>query len=58
MDTPLDPQELEALRKYYTEAYKKPLIESRRSSEYETKYLQVSEAAGSSEGIEDRECVC
>ena len=52
VDAPLTPQELEALRKYYTEAYKKPPIESQRSSEYETKYLQVSEAAANSEGIE------
>jgi SAM-dependent methyltransferase len=52
VDAPLTPQELEALRKYYTEAYKKPPVESQRSSEYETKYVQVSEAAANSEGIE------
>jgi SAM-dependent methyltransferase len=52
VDAPLTPQEIEAVRKYYTEAYKKPPVESQRSSEYETKYLQVSEAAANSEGIE------
>jgi SAM-dependent methyltransferase len=53
VDVPLTAQEFEAVQNYYTEAYKKPPIESQRSSEYETKYLQVSEAAAKSEGIEE-----
>ncbi len=50
VDAPLTPQEIEAARKYYTDAYKKP-PESQGSSEYETKYIQVSEAAARSERI-------
>jgi hypothetical protein len=53
VDAPLTPQEIEVVQKYYTEAYKKPSIERQQSSEYETKYLQVSEAAAKSEGIEE-----
>jgi SAM-dependent methyltransferase len=54
VDAPLTPQEIEAARKYYTDAYKKPPIESQGSSEYETKYIQVSEAAARSEHIEEQ----
>jgi len=45
VDTPLTPQEIEAARKYYTEAYQKPVTENQARSEYETEcsgrgYLQ------------------
>jgi len=53
VDAPLTPQEIEAARKYYTDAYKKS-PESQGSSEYETKYIQVSEAAARSERIEEQ----
>ena len=53
VDAPLTPQEIEAAQKYYTDAYKKP-AESQGSSEYETKYIQVSEAAARSERIEEQ----
>jgi cyclopropane fatty-acyl-phospholipid synthase-like methyltransferase len=53
VDAPLTPQEIEAAQKYYTDAYKKP-PESQGSSEYETKYIQVSEAAARSERIEEQ----
>jgi SAM-dependent methyltransferase len=51
VDAPLTQQEVEAARKYYTEAYKKPPIE-KGSSEYETKYIQVAEAAAQTFHIE------
>jgi ubiquinone/menaquinone biosynthesis C-methylase UbiE len=44
VDAPLNPSELEAARKYYTDAYRKPETESQASSEYETAYLRAAEA--------------
>lgn len=54
VDAPLTQQEIDAAKKYYTEAYQKPVAESPVVSEYETKYLQVAEAAAKAERIEER----
>jgi SAM-dependent methyltransferase len=54
IDAPLTEQELEAARKYYTDAYRKPVEENREKSEYETKYIRVAEAAARTARIEER----
>jgi SAM-dependent methyltransferase len=54
IDAPLTEQELEAARKYYTDAYRKPVEENRAKSEYETKYIRVAEAAARTARIEER----
>jgi SAM-dependent methyltransferase len=43
-DAPLTPLEVEAARKYYTEAYEQPVRENQAKSEYETEYLRVARA--------------
>jgi SAM-dependent methyltransferase len=53
-DAPLTRQELEAARKYYTEAYQKPATDNGPTSEYETKYIRVAEAAAKTFRIEER----
>ncbi len=45
VDAPLTRQEVEAARKYYTEAYQKPVIENPARSEYETEYIRVAQKA-------------
>jgi len=54
VDAPLNKQEVEAARKYYAEAYQKPVSESRERSEYETKYIRVAEAAANSFRVEEQ----
>lgn len=54
IDAPLTEQELEAARKYYTDAYRKPVEENKDKSEYETKYIRVAEAAAKTARIEER----
>ena len=54
IDAPLTEQELEAARKYYTDAYRKPVEENKDKSEYETKYIRVAEAAARTARIEER----
>jgi SAM-dependent methyltransferase len=54
IDAPLTPQELEAARKYYAEAYQKPVAENQERSEYETEYLQVAKAAAEGFRIEEK----
>ena len=54
IDAPLTEQELEAARKYYTDAYQKPVEENKEKSEYETKYIRVAEAAARTARIEER----
>jgi SAM-dependent methyltransferase len=54
VDTPLTPKEIEAARKYYTEAYQKPAIENQVKSEYETEYLRVAQAAAEAFRIEEQ----
>src|SRR2546428_3791859 len=44
VDAPLTQQEVDAARKYYTEAYQKPVSESQLSSAYETAYVRMAEA--------------
>ena len=43
VDVPLSQQQVEAARKYYMEAYQKPVTEKQVESEYETKYIRVAE---------------
>ena len=54
IDAPMTQQELEAARKYYTEAYQKPLEETNEKSEYETQYIRVAEAAAKAARIEEQ----
>ena len=54
VDVPLTPQEIEAARKYYTEAYRKPVTDNPVRSEYETEYLRVAQAAAEAFHIEDQ----
>ena len=54
IDAPLSEEELEAARKYYTDAYQKPVEENKDKSEYETKYIRVAEAAAKTARIEER----
>ena len=53
-DEPLTPQDLDAARRYYTAAYQKPVTESQTTSEYETKYIRVAEAAAKTYHIEEQ----
>lgn len=53
VDTPLTQQEIEAAQKYYTKAYQAPVGEEQAKTEYETKYLQVAEAAAKKFRIEE-----
>jgi SAM-dependent methyltransferase len=54
VDTPLTAKEIEAARKYYTDAYQKPVIESHVTSEYETGYIREAEAAAEFFRIEEQ----
>ncbi|HEX9146241.1 MAG TPA: class I SAM-dependent methyltransferase [Candidatus Binatia bacterium] len=54
VDAPLTQQEGEAARKYYTEAYQKPATDNGPTSEYETKYIRVAEAAAQTFRIEEQ----
>ena len=53
-DAPLTRIELEAAKKYYTEAYAQPRLESQTKSEYETEYLRVARAAAEEFRIEEQ----
>ncbi len=54
VDAPLTQQELEAARKYYTEAYRRPVSESQVKTDYETEYILVAEAAAKTFRIEEQ----
>jgi SAM-dependent methyltransferase len=54
VDAPLTKQELESVRKYYTEAYHNPVVEGPLRSEYETEYLRVAKSAAEASRIEER----
>jgi SAM-dependent methyltransferase len=54
VDIPLTTREVDAARKYYTEAYKKPISEDREKSEYETEYIRVAESAAKNFRIEEQ----
>jgi SAM-dependent methyltransferase len=54
VDAPLTQQEIEAARKYYTEAYQKPVTENQEKSEYETEYIRVAETAAKDFRIEEQ----
>jgi SAM-dependent methyltransferase len=54
VDTPLTQHEVEAARKYYTEAYQKPATETEVKSEYETTYIRVAEEAAKDARIEEQ----
>jgi SAM-dependent methyltransferase len=54
IDAPLTSQELEAARKYYAEAYQKPVAENQERSEYETEYIRVAKAAAEGFRIEEK----
>jgi SAM-dependent methyltransferase len=54
VDAPLTYQEMEAARKYYTEAYRQPAAKNQTRSEYETKYIREAEAAADDFRIEER----
>ena len=47
-------QEVDAARKYYTEAYQKPITDNPEKSEYETEYLRVAQSAAEALRIEDQ----
>jgi SAM-dependent methyltransferase len=54
VDVPLTAQELEAARKYYAEAYQKPVSENKEKTEYETEYIRVAEKAATNAHIEEK----
>jgi SAM-dependent methyltransferase len=54
VDAPLTPQEIEAARKYYTEAYRQPVSKNQAESEYETKYVRESEAMAKLYRVEEK----
>lgn len=54
VDAPLSQQQVEAARKYYMEAYQKPVTEKQVESEYETKYIRVAEAEAKRFHIEEQ----
>ena len=54
VDAPLTQQEVETARKYYTEAYQKPVTENQVRSEYETEYIRVAEAEAKAFHIEEQ----
>jgi SAM-dependent methyltransferase len=54
VDAPLTAQEVEAARKYYTEAYQKPEAKNQTASDYETRYIRVAEAAAKTFRIEEK----
>jgi SAM-dependent methyltransferase len=53
VDAPLTQEQIEAARKYYTDAYQKPTAQSPVASDYETEYLRVAAAAASAVHIEE-----
>lgn len=54
VDAPLTNQELEAARRYYTDAYQKPVADNQEISEYETKYIRVAQEAAKAARIEEQ----
>jgi hypothetical protein len=54
IDAPLTSQDVEAARKYYTEAYQKPVAESQVTSAYETDYIRVAEGTAKNARIEEQ----
>ena len=54
VDAPLSQQQVEAARKYYMEAYQKPVTEKQVESEYETKYIRVAEIEAKRFHIEEQ----
>jgi SAM-dependent methyltransferase len=54
VDVPLNQEEIEAARKYYAEAYQRPVRERQGLSEYETEYVRVAEAAAKKYRIEEQ----
>ncbi len=54
VDTSLTQQEIEAARKFYTEAYQKPVIKNQAESEYETEYLRVAQTGAEKYRIKER----
>jgi ubiquinone/menaquinone biosynthesis C-methylase UbiE len=54
VDAPLTQQEIDAARKYYTEAYHKPVVKDQASSEYETEYIRVAQIAAEAFHIEEQ----
>src|SRR5262245_5290370 len=54
VDAPLTQQQVEAARKYYTEAYQQPESEKQGGSEYQTEYLRIAEAAAKVFRIEEQ----
>jgi SAM-dependent methyltransferase len=54
VDGPLEAAEAESVRKYYTEAYQKPVAENEGVSEYESRYTEIARYAAESFHIEER----
>lgn len=54
VDTPLSPRELDAARKYYTDAYQKSAETATGNSEYESEYIRVAEAMAKARAIRER----
>ena len=54
VDAPLTQHEVEAAKKYYADAYQKPVAENQSTSEYETRYMQVAKAAAEHYRIEEK----
>jgi SAM-dependent methyltransferase len=54
VDRPLSAAEVESTRKFYAEAYQRPVPENEGVSEYESQYTAAARAAAESVHIEDR----
>src|SRR5438046_2917087 len=55
VDTPLTPEKLEEVRRYYADAYKKGTpTETQSSSEYDTKYLRIGIQAAEAVGVKEQ----
>ncbi len=57
VDAPLTQTEVEAAKKYYTDAYQKPVTENQEKSTYETEYIRVAEEAAKNARIEEQVAV-
>ena len=54
IDSPLTPEEIDNARKFYSNVYQKPATETPTTSEYETEYIRVAEAAAKAYRIEEQ----
>jgi SAM-dependent methyltransferase len=54
VDAPLAQEQVETLRKYYTEAYRIPAAATEPTSEYQTEYIRVAKSAAEAHRIEEQ----